>query len=202
MNTIRIATTKDIPLIRQMAEQVFPETYKHIITPAQCDYMMDMMYSEASLLRQMTKEGHVYQLLSVDGEPAGYVSVQPIEADVYELQKIYVFAPLPRPTFGTHALRRCGQLCQKAASQTMPHLSACQPLQQSQDVLRTPRIESYQAGRLRHRARLLHERLHHGEGSLKLNEPSKKCRLWLIEPSKKCRLWSFLSSKKCIFAGR
>ena len=93
MNTIRIATTKDIPLIRQMAEQVFPETYKHIITPAQCDYMMDMMYSEASLRRQMTKEGHVYQLLSVDGEPAGYVSVQPIEADVYELQKIYV---LPR----------------------------------------------------------------------------------------------------------
>lgn len=93
MNTIRIANTKDIPLIRQMAEQVFPKTYRHIITSEQCDYMMDMMYSEASLLKQMTKEGHVYQLLSVDGELAGYVSVQPIEADVYELQKIYV---LPR----------------------------------------------------------------------------------------------------------
>ena len=93
MNTIRMATTKDIPLIRHMAEQVFPETYRHIITPEQCDYMMDMMYSEASLLRQMTVEGHVYQLLSVDGEPAGYVSVQPIDTDLYELQKIYV---LPR----------------------------------------------------------------------------------------------------------
>ncbi|MCI6103091.1 MAG: GNAT family N-acetyltransferase [Bacteroidales bacterium] len=93
MNTIRIATTKDIPLIRQLAEQVFPETYKNIITPEQCRYMMDMMYSEASLRRQMTEEGHVYQLLSVDGEAAGYVSVQPIESDLYELQKIYV---LPR----------------------------------------------------------------------------------------------------------
>ena len=93
MNTIRIATINDIPLIRHLAEQVFPETYKHIITPAQCDYMMDMMYSETSLRRQMTEEGHIYQLLAVDGEPAGYVSVQPIEADVYELQKIYV---LPR----------------------------------------------------------------------------------------------------------
>lgn len=93
MNTIRIATTKDIPLIRQLAEQVFPETYKNIITPEQCRYMMDMMYSEESLRRQMTKEGHVYQLLSVDGEAAGYVSVQPIESDLYELQKIYV---LPR----------------------------------------------------------------------------------------------------------
>ena len=93
MNTIRIATTKDIPLIRQLAEEVFPETYKNIITPEQCRYMMDMMYSEESLRRQMTEEGHVYQLLSVDGEAAGYVSVQPIESDLYELQKIYV---LPR----------------------------------------------------------------------------------------------------------
>ena len=93
MNTIRIATTKDIPLIQQLAEQVFPETYKNIITPEQCRYMMDMMYSEESLRRQMTEEGHVYQLLSVDGEAAGYVSVQPIESDLYELQKIYV---LPR----------------------------------------------------------------------------------------------------------
>lgn len=93
MNTIRIATTKDIPLIRQLAEQVFPETYKNIITPEQCRYMMDMMYSEESLRRQMTEEGHVYQLLSVDGEAAGYVSVQPIESDLYELQKIYM---LPR----------------------------------------------------------------------------------------------------------
>lgn len=93
MNTIRIATTKDIPLIRLLAEEVFPETYKNIITPEQCCYMMDMMYSEESLRRQMTEEGHVYQLLSVDGEAAGYVSVQPIESDLYELQKIYV---LPR----------------------------------------------------------------------------------------------------------
>ena len=93
MNTIRIATTKDIPLIRQLAEQVFPETYKNIITPEQCRYIMDMMYSEESLRLQMTEEGHVYQLLSVDGEAAGYVSVQPIESDLYELQKIYV---LPR----------------------------------------------------------------------------------------------------------
>ena len=93
MNTIRIATTKDIPLIRQLAEQVFPETYKNIITPEQCRYTMDMMYSEESLRLQMTEEGHVYQLLSVDGEAAGYVSVQPIESDLYELQKIYV---LPR----------------------------------------------------------------------------------------------------------
>lgn len=135
MNTIRIATTKDIPLIRQLAEQVFPETYKNIITPEQCRYMMDMMYSEESLRRQMTEEGHVYQLLSVDGEAAGYVSVQPIESDLYELQKIYMLPPLPGPPLGTHALRRSGGTGEEAPSRALPHLPPCEPLQQGQDVL-------------------------------------------------------------------
>ena len=88
--TIRKATLNDIPTIRTMAEKVFPDTYQTIITREQCEYMMDMMYSEASLRRQMTVEHHTYLLLFVDGKPAGYVSVQPTEADRYELQKIYV----------------------------------------------------------------------------------------------------------------
>ena len=88
--TIRKATLNDIPTIRTMAEKVFPDTYQTIITREQCEYMMDMMYSEASLRHQMTVEHHTYLLLFVDDKPAGYVSVQPIEADRYELQKIYV----------------------------------------------------------------------------------------------------------------
>lgn len=52
MIKIRTATVSDIPLIQEMAAQVFPATYKDIITPGQCDYMMDMMYSSASLHRQ------------------------------------------------------------------------------------------------------------------------------------------------------
>ena len=90
MKAIRKATLNDIPLIRKMAEEVFPETYKDIITKEQSAYMMNMMYSEESLRRQMTEEGHTYLLLSVDDDVAGYVSVQPIEDDLYELQKIYV----------------------------------------------------------------------------------------------------------------
>lgn len=52
MNDIRMAGIKDIPIIKRMAEQVFPETYKDIITLEQCEYMMDMMYSEDSLRRR------------------------------------------------------------------------------------------------------------------------------------------------------
>ena len=88
--TIRKATLDDIPVIRAMAEKVFPDTYQTIITREQCEYMMDMMYSEPSLRRQMTVEHHTYLLLFVDDKPAGYVSVQPTEAHRYELQKLYV----------------------------------------------------------------------------------------------------------------
>ncbi len=84
----------DIPLIRQLAGVAFPATYKSIITAEQIDYMMDMMYSTTSLTRQMTEEHHTYLLLyTPENEAAGYVSIQPIADDEYELQKIYV---LPR----------------------------------------------------------------------------------------------------------
>lgn len=88
--TIREATLADIPTIQGIAGIAFPETYKDIITREQCDYMMEMMYSTASLRRQMTEEHHTYLLCYCGSKAAGYVSVQPMEANVYELQKIYV----------------------------------------------------------------------------------------------------------------
>ena len=95
MLTLRLATSSDIPLIHNLAEVVFRHTYRTILTPEQIDYMMDWMYSEESLHRQMEQEGHVYYLGFDDDEPTGYVSVQPQGADadgtsVWHLQKIYV----------------------------------------------------------------------------------------------------------------
>lgn len=99
--TIRKATLNDIPIIRAMAEKVFPDTYQTIITREQCEYMMNMMYSEASIRRQMTVEHHTYLLLFVDDKPAGYASVQPTEADRYELQKMYILPVYQSQHLGT-----------------------------------------------------------------------------------------------------
>ena len=57
MLNIRKATTEDISCIRTMAMIVFPETYKDILSTLQIDYMMEWMYSEDSLHKQMSKEG-------------------------------------------------------------------------------------------------------------------------------------------------
>ena len=90
MFTIERATVKDIPTIRQMASVVFPATYKEILTPEQLDYMMEWMYSEESLRKQMEEEGHIYFIAYEECEAAGYVSIQQESADVFHLQKIYV----------------------------------------------------------------------------------------------------------------
>ncbi|MCD7714428.1 MAG: GNAT family N-acetyltransferase [Prevotella sp.] len=93
MFTLRKATTADCALIHGLAQQVFPETYKDILSAEQIDYMMKWMYAEENIRKQMEEEGHVYLLAYHGKEPAGYVSVQYEGKDLFHLQKIYV---LPR----------------------------------------------------------------------------------------------------------
>lgn len=92
---IRRASADDIPLIRSLADVTFRDTYREILSPDQMDYMMEWMYSEASLRRQMEQDGHVYFIAESDGHPCGYVSAQPhgLQDDqsyLFELQKLYV----------------------------------------------------------------------------------------------------------------
>lgn len=97
---IRKATTADCELIRKMAKEVFPQTYLGIITREQIDFMMDWMYSVENLHRQMEREGHVYLIAYDEGQPAGYVSVQPQGPDLFHLQKIYVLPSRQRSGAG------------------------------------------------------------------------------------------------------
>lgn len=88
--SIRKATITDCALINKLAQAVFPETYKDILSVAQLDYMMEWMYSPSNLKKQMSEEGHIYFIAYVENEPAGYVSIQQQAKDVFHLQKIYV----------------------------------------------------------------------------------------------------------------
>ena len=48
MEIIR-ASNADLPAIHDMAQVVFRETYKTILSPGQMEYMMDWMYSIPNL---------------------------------------------------------------------------------------------------------------------------------------------------------
>ena len=104
---IRRATTDDIPSIRQMADVAFRDTYKDILSNEQMEYMMDWMYSESSLLLQMTQKGHIFFI----EEGKGYVSFRKEagadeKTSVYHIEKLYVLPQfqgqgLGRKLFGT-----------------------------------------------------------------------------------------------------
>ena len=90
MITIRTATEADIPLIGQLAKAAFYPTYLPFISLEQVDYMYRMMYSEASLQRQMSERGDVF-LIAYDKEtPVGYAAYQLGENGITKLHKIYV----------------------------------------------------------------------------------------------------------------
>lgn len=89
MYNIRYATTEDISLIRELTFKVWPQTYAAIISKKQIDYMLEMMYSEASLQKQMD-EGCRFIIASENEDPVGFASYQEIEEGVFKLHKIYV----------------------------------------------------------------------------------------------------------------
>lgn len=137
MFTIRKATTADCALIQKLAQQIFPVTYKDILTPEQTDYMMEWMYSLDNIRKQMEEEGHVYFLAYEECEAAGYVSVQQQGEDLFHLQKIYVLPLLPGCTLRQFPLSRSHQVHQGSTSRPLSDGIECKPQQQGTAVLRT-----------------------------------------------------------------
>lgn len=91
---IKRAGKDDLQSIHEMADVVFRETYKTILSAEQMEYMMDWMYSIPNLEKQVAL-GHTYYIAWLGDEPQGYVSVRKdsVDADgteVWHLEKIYV----------------------------------------------------------------------------------------------------------------
>lgn len=89
MLEIKIATRNDIPVIQEIANRTWFDTYAGILSEEQLDYMFDMMYSSRSLDNQM-EEGHTFYLASYGSKPSGYVSIEHDVDNVFHLQKLYV----------------------------------------------------------------------------------------------------------------
>lgn len=89
MPIIKHASASDIPLIRELTFKVWPQTYASIISKEQIDFMLGMMYSEASLEKQMN-EGAEFIIIYDNEEPVGFASYGEVKPGVYKLHKLYV----------------------------------------------------------------------------------------------------------------
>lgn len=86
----RFADINDIALIQELNLQVWPQTYGNILSQAQINYMLEMMYSTASLSRQMEEEGCVFILIFEESKPLGFASFSEMEPHEFKLHKIYI----------------------------------------------------------------------------------------------------------------
>jgi len=88
---IRFAGPEDITIIGFLAQEIWPLTYKEILSEDQLQYMMDRIYSPASLMNQMLEQKHTFLIIEEDEEPIGFASYSIIdEHGIYKLHKIYV----------------------------------------------------------------------------------------------------------------
>ena len=87
---IQPATEKDIPTIIGLAEATWEPTYRFIISKEQIEYMYRVIYTPASLRKQMRDQRHQFLLAYVDGHASGFASYSEKPEGVYHLNKIYV----------------------------------------------------------------------------------------------------------------
>lgn len=106
-NTVQLskASVKDISTIAKLAHIVWHQHYPAIINIDQINYMLDVMYSDASLLEQMTKKGHDFYFIQQDGKSIGFISVSKIENTDhgYFIHKFYLDQTLAGKGTGTLA---------------------------------------------------------------------------------------------------
>lgn len=91
MIEITKATKQQIPIIRELANELWPTAFSSILTTQQIEYMMEMMYSDSSLEKQMD-DGHQYAIASQYNQKIGYVSyeVNYHQSNKTKIHKIYI----------------------------------------------------------------------------------------------------------------
>ena len=86
---IRTANSTDIPIIRSIAENTWPDAYSNILSPEQLPYMLNLMYSDDALQHQM-KNGHQFYIAVINEKPIGFASVSNEGNNVFQLNKLYI----------------------------------------------------------------------------------------------------------------
>jgi ribosomal protein S18 acetylase RimI-like enzyme len=93
--SLRFADARDINTIGFLAQQIWPATYKNILSSEQIDYMMELFYSPSALRKQLKEDKHTFVLIE-DGEGSlGFASYSKINSNgIFKLHKIYVLPAL------------------------------------------------------------------------------------------------------------
>ena len=95
------AQKQHIPTIKKLADYLWPKAFASILSTEQIDYMMEMMYSQASIEKQMD-EGHQFAIAQKDNVDIGYVSYETNHNNSHKtkIHKLYISPEYQRHGIG------------------------------------------------------------------------------------------------------
>lgn len=100
-------TKDDVLIVNQLAHDIWPHTFKDILTKDQIDYMLDWMYNVQTLEEQI-QTGHLYYLLKEHGIAKGFIGLEPNypDIDILRIHKLYVLPGSQGSGFGRELLTK------------------------------------------------------------------------------------------------
>jgi diamine N-acetyltransferase len=93
MLQLKKATNADLPIIENLARDIWQDHYVPMIGQAQVDYMLARFYSAEAIAKQ-TEEGQVFWMILKDNHPEGYIAISKKEDGSYFLNKFYLSTAL------------------------------------------------------------------------------------------------------------
>ena len=83
---------EDFKTIREIAYKSWPNTYGSILSKEQIDYMLDLFYSEKTLLKNLNEKGHRFLLVNEGEVCLGFASYEHnyLNQKCTRLHKIYL----------------------------------------------------------------------------------------------------------------
>ncbi len=109
-----LKTPEELQIVRDIAERIWPETFREILSSEQLTYMMRMMYAPEVMEKELAN-GYHFDVLVIDGAPAGYVSYARYDVpETAKLHKIYLLSQFHRHGYGSWMLQHVIDRCREA----------------------------------------------------------------------------------------
>lgn len=88
--TIEPAAAARIPLVQQLAHEIWHQHYPAILSAAQIDFMLERGYSHAALLRFVEERDAGLALAKLEGDAVGFAAWYRVDPSTMKLDKLYV----------------------------------------------------------------------------------------------------------------
>lgn len=120
-NQIAIRKSENIAHIQEVSYNTWPNTFKYILSDEQIAYMLNLMYSEATLTRQIQHEGHQFYIAYEKDKPLAFVGLQMHypNSTFTKIHKLYVLPSAQKRGIGAQLIQRVAEIAQENGCNTL-----------------------------------------------------------------------------------